>query len=90
MKKTMKSIALVFLLGLSIQAIATAPCHTTFAVQAAYIDLDYIADLGGCEGSILEGPCKDEAAAKRTHNLNIALSTWSQCCCVYGLSCCGG
>lgn len=91
MKKKIQSLALIVFLGISLRAIASAPCHTAFAVDMAFVDQHYAADLGDCaEVVLLSGPCKEEAALKRAHNINIALNDWSKCCCTYGLSCCGG
>jgi len=90
MKKKIQSFAILLFLGFSLRAVASAPCHTAFAVDVAFIERDYATDLADCgDYLILEGPCKEEAALKRAYSINNALNTWSQCCCTYGLSCCG-
>ncbi|MBL7798876.1 MAG: hypothetical protein JNJ90_20430 [Saprospiraceae bacterium] len=91
MKKNIQAFAIIIFLGVSLRVFATAPCHTAFAVDMAFVAQEYAEDLAGCaEMVVMTGPCKDEAALKYAYNTNIALNDWSKCCCTYGLTCCGG
>lgn len=89
MSKRLKSLVIIALFGTSIRVFADAPCHTQFAVNMALVTQAYEIDKIDCVGTILAGPCKDEATAKYNHGVSVALNTWSVCCCTYGLACCG-
>ena len=90
MKKRLQVLTLVFMMSISIQAIA-APCYTTFSYQANAAAIQYSQDLSDCEGmvSILFGPCSSEATARYNQEMYNVITSWNTCCCTNGLSCCG-
>ncbi|MBK9339029.1 MAG: hypothetical protein IPM98_21815 [Lewinellaceae bacterium] len=88
MKKRLQVLTLVFLMGVSFQAIA-APCYTTFSYQASIAAAQYTQQWVDCTGIILSGPCKTEATARYNQEMFNITASWNQCCCTNGLSCCG-
>lgn len=85
-----KLIALILSISVILPLHAVSPCHNSFAIAAAYLHVEYLQDMSGCDDMfVFTGPCRDEATAKYNQGIHRELKNFSQCCCLNQLACCG-